>query len=205
MSESWVHWARELLTMSQTGLTYSTDSFDVVRYNRIREIALAMLASGSGTELASVARIFAAEKGHATPKLDVRAFVLKEGRVLLVRERSDGLWSLPGGWADVGESPSEAIAREVREESGYEVRITRLLALYDRERHNHPPHPLYAYKLFFLGELTGGTAQTSDETDAVGFFPRDELPALSLDRIVPAQLMRLFELANDPRSPADFD
>lgn len=201
----WVDWARELLTMAQTGLAYSTDTFDIARYHRIREIALSILATAQGTAFESVAELFDAESGHATPKVDVRAVVLREGRVLLVRERADGGWSLPGGWADPGETASEAIAREVREESGFEVRITRLLAVYERDRQGHPPQPVYAYKLFFQGELLGGSARDSNETSGAGFFALDALPPLSLNRVLPAQIARLVAIANDPHAPADFD
>jgi ADP-ribose pyrophosphatase YjhB (NUDIX family) len=200
-----VEWVGELVTMAQTGLAYARDPYDVARYTRVREIALAMLAAGAETPLATVRAIFDAETGHATPKVDVRAAVFRDGRILLVRERRDGLWTLPGGWADVGETPREAIGREVEEESGYRVRVARLLAVYDKRVHAHPPQPFYVYKLFFGCEILSGTARASDETDDVAFFAPDGLPALSLDRVTPAQIARLFALAADPSAPTDFD
>jgi ADP-ribose pyrophosphatase YjhB (NUDIX family) len=205
VASQWVEWARELVTMAQTGLTYSKDAFDIARYVRVRDIAVAMFAAGSKTEFATIAGIFDAETGHATPKVDVRAFVLLNGALLLVRERAEGRWSLPGGWADVGETPREAVEREVAEESGYEVRATRLLAVYDKRLHNHPPQPFYIYKLFFACELIGGTPVQTDETDGAGFFEPHALPELSLDRIVPSQIERLYAIAADPLLPADFD
>jgi len=201
----WVDWARELITSAQTGLTYARDAYDVARYTRIREIALAMLAAGSQQPLATVRAMFEVETGHATPKVDVRAAVLRDGRVLLVRERLDGRWTLPGGWADVGESPREAVEREVREESGYTVRATRLLALYDKRLHGHPPQPFYVYKLFFACELGSGTPSGSDETDDVAFFAADALPPLSLDRLTPTQLGRIMALMAQPTAATDFD
>jgi ADP-ribose pyrophosphatase YjhB (NUDIX family) len=201
----WIGWARELITMAQTGLTYSNDTFDIARYQRMREIALAMFAAGTSTPHETLAGIFAAETGHATPKVDVRAFIRDAGRILFVRERREGLWSLPGGWADVGETPAQAAEREVAEESGYEVRASRLLAVYDNRMHAHPPQPFYLYKLIFACEIVGGESRVSAETDRVDFFTADALPPLSLDRILPAQIARLSVLAGDPTLPADFD
>jgi ADP-ribose pyrophosphatase YjhB (NUDIX family) len=201
----WLEWARELAAMSQNGLTYAADPFDVGRYERIRNIALAMMAAGSGTNIEKVRNLFACETGHATPKVDVRAFIVRNGHVLLVRERREARWSLPGGWADVGETPREAIEREVFEESGFEARATRLLAAYDKRVHPHPPQPFYIYKLIFACDIVGGDARASDETDDVGFFPPDALPELSLDRILPSQIVRLFALTVNPLLPAEFD
>jgi ADP-ribose pyrophosphatase YjhB (NUDIX family) len=202
---AWVGWGRELATMSQNGLTYSTDPFDIARYERIREIATAMLAAGSGADITMVRDLFACETGHATPKVDVRAFVVRDGRVLLVRERREGRWSLPGGWADVGETPREAVEREVFEEAGFTVRTSRLLALYDKRMHAHPPQPFYVYKAIFACEITAGEARAQDETDDVGFFAPDALPELSRDRILPEQIARLLEIARDPAAHADLD
>ena len=198
-------WGRELAAMSQTALTYALDAYDVARYVRLRELAAEMLAVGADAPLETVRGILAAETGHATPKVDVRAFVRDGDRVLLVRERSDGRWTLPGGWADVGETPSEAVVREVEEESGFVVRATRLLAVWDKRRHDHPAQAFYVYKLFFLCERLGGAARPSGETDAVAFFAPDALPPLSLDRVTPAQLRRLSALAALPDAPTDFD
>lgn len=207
----WVEWAKRLQTMAQNGLHYSQDRYDIERYKAITEIAHEMLAMGSETKLERVRELFAHETGHATPKVDVRVAAFRDGHVgpeiLLVRERRDGLWTLPGGWADVGETPSEAARREVREESGFEVKITRLLAVYDKRVHPHPPQPYYIYKLFFEGVIVGNHSATGDgfETDAVGFFAADALPALSLNRVVPQQILRMFEMHAAPSPPADFD
>jgi ADP-ribose pyrophosphatase YjhB (NUDIX family) len=205
MTPQWVEWARRLRTMAQTGLTYTRDPYDIERYRAIADIAVEMMAIGSETDLAVVRDLFAHAVGHATPMVDVRVAAFRDGQVLLVRERRDGRWSLPGGWADVGESPSEAAAREAREESGFAVRIHRLLALYDKRKHAHPPEPYYTYKLFFEAEIVGGAAAHSDETDGVGFYPADALPPLSLPRVLPEQLARLFVLHRTPDAPPDFD
>ena len=204
-AERWVEWANRLRTMAQTGLTYARDPYDIERYKAITEMAFEMLAVGSGTEVAVVRELFQHAVNHATPMVDVRVAAFRDDKVLMVRERRDGRWSLPGGWADVGETPSEAAAREVREESGFEVRITRLLALYDKRQHPHPPQPYYSYKLFFEAEIVGGAEAHSDETDGVGFFGLDALPPLSLQRVVPSQMARLFELHAAPAAAPDFD
>ena len=137
------------------------------------------------------------EFGYATPKVDVRGFILRENHVLLVRENLDGgRWTLPGGWADVNESPSFAVVREVREESGYEVEVARLLAVLDREKQGHPPpYPYHIYKMFFHCRITGGTATANLESSESGFFPIDALPELSLSRVLPDQLAKLHQLA----------
>jgi len=196
---------------AQTGLHYSQDRYDIARYQAISEIAHKMMALGSGTGLETVRELFAPEAGHATPKLDVRVAAFRDGaagpEILLVRERRDGRWTLPGGWADVGETPSEAARREVREESGFEVEITRLLAVYDKRMHAHPPESYYIYKLFFEAKITGSHTPAGDgfETDAVGFFVSNALPALSLNRVVPQQVQKMFELHAAPGAPAEFD
>jgi ADP-ribose pyrophosphatase YjhB (NUDIX family) len=207
---AWLDWAKRLRTMAQTGLTYARDPYDIARYQEITDIAVGMMALGADTPIETVRDLFKPETGHATPKIGVRTAIFRPGargpEILLVRELSDGLWTLPGGWADVGESPSEAAAREVLEETGYRVRITRLLALFDKTKHPHPPQPLHIWIIFFAAEVIGtdGTEGDGLETDAIGFFPRDALPPLSLKRTLPSQIDRLFQLQEDA-GPAVFD
>jgi ADP-ribose pyrophosphatase YjhB (NUDIX family) len=206
MDPQWLTWAKNLHAIAQTGLTYAKDPYDVERYEAVRLVAAEMMAAGSGQENADFfVKLLSADVGYATPKVDVRAVVFKEGRLLLVREKEDGRWTLPGGWADIGDSPSTAVTREVREESGYEVKTSKLLALLDRNLHGHPPIPYHAYKLFFLCDLLGGTARAEKETDAVGFFGSEEIPPLSLTRVTPAQIARFFELSLHPEWPTQFD
>ncbi len=143
--------------------------------------------------------------GPATPKVDVRAAVFDHDQLLLVKEPDDGGWSLPGGWADVGESPSETAVREAYEESGYRVRAGRLISAYERDRHEHPPIPYHVYKLVFLCEISDETPSRAIEADGVGFFGEHGLPELSLSRVTPAQIERIFEYHRDPTLPADFD
>jgi ADP-ribose pyrophosphatase YjhB (NUDIX family) len=137
--------------------------------------------------------------------VDVRAAVFREEQILLVKEPGDEGWSLPGGWADVGESPSEAAVRETLEESGYRVRPVRLLAAYDRDRHGHPPIPYHVYKLVFLCQILDETPSADVDTEGVRFFTEKQLPELSISRVTRAQISRFFEQHRDPDQPADFD
>ncbi len=205
MNPAWLEWARRLQAIAQSGLTFSRDHFDIERYEQLREIAAEIMSAHSEADVTIIRNLFAGQIGYATPKVDVRGAVFRDGAILLVKERSDGCWTLPGGWADVGDSPAEAVVREIAEESGYLTRAVKLLALYDRNKHGHPPIPDHAYKLFFLCELIGGAPAESSETDGVGFFAEDELPDLSLMRVTPAQIARLFAHYRNPDLPADFD
>jgi ADP-ribose pyrophosphatase YjhB (NUDIX family) len=205
MDPQWLQWAKALQTMTQTGLTYSKDPYDIVRYEAIRDIAYEMMATNAQVDVEHIRQLFQDERGHATPKVDVRAVIFKDDTLLLVKERSDGGWTLPGGWADVGESASEAVAREVFEESGYRVNVTRLLAVYDRNKQGHPPFPYYVYKIYFACEIIAGTPTPSSETSDIAFFPEDAIPPLSLPRVTPAQIERFFAMQRQPEAAADFD
>jgi ADP-ribose pyrophosphatase YjhB (NUDIX family) len=201
----WLHWVRQLKAIAQNGTTYSKNPFDVERYHALEQLATEIAAAHVELPLDTVRETFARETGPATPKLDVRAGIIRDDGILLVKERSDGLWTLPGGWIDVEESASEAAVRETREESGYECRVVKLIAALDRNRHGHPPILFHTYKLIFLCELTGGAAAESVETDGTGFFPENELPPLSTSRVTPAQIHRVFEHHRTPNLPTDFD
>ena len=200
-----LRWAREIQSIAQTGLSYAADPYDIERYTRLSRIAAEMMGGDGPFEIERLATLFASQIGHATPKIDTRAAIFRDETVLLVQGTDDGEWSLPGGWADPGESPSEAIAREVHEEAGYRVTVDRLLALYDRDRHPHPPLEFHVYILFFACSITGGEPTPSLETSAVRFFPISGLPSLSLTRILPQQIARLFELHRHPEWGTEFD
>jgi len=202
----WVEWAQRLQAIAQNGLAYARNPFDVERFNQVRQVAAEMLASGSDSVRAeSLVELFQRNFGYATPKVDVRAAVFHKSRILLVKERVDDAWTLPGGWADVGDAPSVAALREVREESGYEATVKKLAAVYDRELHDHPPYPFHAYKLFFVCELMGGEARTSIETTAVHFFAEDNIPPLSLSRVTAVQIRHMFDHYRHPEWPTSFD
>jgi len=204
----WLAWAREVQAVAQTGLTFCKDPYDRERYEALRDLAARVMTSAGGANLAAVVNLFAAQEGYATPKIDVRGAAFDaEGRILMVREAQDaGRWTLPGGWADVNLTAAENVAKEVVEESGFEVRVRKLAAVWDRTRQGHDPAPFSAYKLFFICDITGGAVRTSMETTEVAFFAEDALPAdLSTGRVLPHQLRRMFAHARDNTLPTEFD
>ncbi|WP_428390744.1 NUDIX hydrolase [Lichenicoccus sp.] len=205
----WLIRAREVQAIAQTGLAFSRDPYDRERYEALRRIAASMMAAGVDAEPAALLATFQAEQGYATPKIDVRGAVFDdEDRLLLVRETADdGRWTLPGGWADVNQTASECVVREIQEESGYTARALKLALLHDRARQGHQPAGLFSiYKLFFVCALTGGAARGSLETSAVGFFAEHAIPAdLSTSRTLPHQIARLFAHHRDPSLPTEFD
>jgi len=198
MIPEWLDRAQRLQAIAQNGLTYALNDYDRERYEQIREIANEILAANTGEPAAAFQSAFVMEHGYSTPKVDVRASVIREGKILLVREREDGCWTLPGGWADIGQSPAESVVREVREESGYQVRVARLIAVLDRNRHPHPPIPFHAFKMFFGCDLVGGEAAVSAETTGVDWFSLDSLPPLSLTRVLPEQIAMCFADKTNP-------
>jgi ADP-ribose pyrophosphatase YjhB (NUDIX family) len=202
---SWLTIGRELRAIAQIGLAFCRDPFDRLRYERMRELAASLVAQGAGQDSAAVLEEFRRDAGYATPKVDVRAAVFREGQVLLVREISDGAWTLPGGWADVNESAAECVVREVAEESGFEARAVKLAAVYDYRKRNRPHHLDSIYKMFFICALTGGSARASIETSDAAFFSRAALPPLSTGRTTAQQIERMFEHAERPDLPTDFD
>ena len=204
-SNVWTSIAQRIQAIAQTGLTYAINPYDVERYRELSAIAASMVAGPEPERTALAARLFASDHGYATPKVDVRAAVLQNDRLLLVREVEDGCWTLPGGWAEVGQSAAESVEREVREESGYIVKAVKLLACWDRNKHPHPSIPFHAYKLVFRCELLGGAPNASSETTEVGFFAEDQIPALSVTRTLPEQIRFVFQSLRDPAAPTAFD
>lgn len=200
----WLAWARELFSMSQSGLTYCKNEFDLERYRRLQEISAEIIAKQSILEKETVLASFSMQAGYATPKVDVRGAIVREGKILLVKEVADGCWSLPGGWADLGESPVEMVVREIREESGFEARVEKLIAVLDAN-HIQPFEFYHAYKLVFLCTITGGEATTSYETLGVDFFDPASLPPLSTLRTNRAIIDEVFAHLADPLRPAAFD
>ncbi|MBN1124959.1 MAG: NUDIX hydrolase [Sedimentisphaerales bacterium] len=206
MEPEWMRWAKELAAIAQNGLTYTESHYERERYEKVRQIATEMISAGTGIRSRELLSLYAGENGYATPKVDVRGVVFRDDKILLVKEAVDNGWTLPGGWADPCQSPTEAVVREVWEESGFEVRATRLLAVYDRSKHAHRPlMPFHIYKIFILCEIIGGGPQTSHETLDVDFFAEDNIPELSISRTLPEQIHRMFEYYRDPILPVDFD
>jgi ADP-ribose pyrophosphatase YjhB (NUDIX family) len=209
MEPVWLVWARGLQAIAQTGLTFATNTYDRERYMAIRSLAAEMMATQSYADFGRVEALFTEQTGYATPKVDVRGAVFHEDtHILLVREIADsGRWTVPGGWADVNESPSESVVREVKEESGLEVRVRKLAAVYDRARHPHTPsHPFHVFKLFFICDVIGGAPKVGLETSEVAFFDENEIPKdLSVGRVLPHQIKRMFDHARQRDLPTDFD
>jgi ADP-ribose pyrophosphatase YjhB (NUDIX family) len=203
--ENLLEWARKAQAIAQNGLAFSKDPFDRERYAELAELVALLMSQQLQVPLTTARTFWEGEYGYATPKVDVRGGVFQGDRVLLVRERSDGRWTLPGGWVDVNDAPSQAVEREIREESGYQARAVKLAALVDKNRHPHPPGLHHIYKLFFLCELTGGSPAPSAETDAVEFFPVSALPQLSTGRVLASQIARLYQHRLTPALPTDFD
>ena len=195
----WLDWAKKIKAISQIGNAYSKDVYDLDRYDQLSAIADEILANLADAPVARVAHFFVPDSGYATPKIDLRAGVFRDGKVLLVKERLDGLWTLPGGWADVCESPKQGIQREVLEESGFQVDVKRLVAVKDRSLHCYTPqYPDHLFKLFFLCDLIGGKPTLNIEIDAIDFFPLDDLPELSQSRILAEDIALLWDYQQHP-------
>jgi ADP-ribose pyrophosphatase YjhB (NUDIX family) len=205
MNEKWLGWIQDLQAIAQNGLRYSKDPFDIDRYEKLRSVSARMLAALADAPPETVYSLFDSYEGAATPKIDVRAVVMDDDKVLMVREKSDGKWALPGGWADVGESLAESVTKEVREEAGFIVEPKRILAVQDRSRHNKPPIPEHSWKIFVECIVLEKGVPDELETDGVGFFKPDELPKLSEGRVTKEQLTRMLELVASPSAHADFD
>lgn len=202
-----LQWARKVQAIAQNGLAFTHDAFDRERFEQLQQLVAQILTAELDIAPGQLKELWQGDEGYATPKVDVRGGVFDGNKVLMVRERSDGKWTLPGGWVDVGDAPSFAVEREIREESGYLAKAVKLAAVFDRSnpRHGHPPSILHIYKLFFLCERTGGTATLSNETDGVEFFPVHQLPPLSVGRASQSQIERLYEHHLNRSLPTDFD
>jgi ADP-ribose pyrophosphatase YjhB (NUDIX family) len=205
----WLSWSRELQAIAQSGLTFTRDPYDKERYEALRALAATIMAAHTSTPAQAIEDLFRAERGYATPKVEVRAAVFDaEARILMVREVLDGgRWTLPGGWADVNLTPAENVLKEVREESGYDVRVRKLAAAWDRTRQGHPASVFSCCKLFYLCDLTGGSAATSLETSEVGWFAQGALPLddLSVGRVLASQIRRMFDHFREPDLATDWD
>ncbi len=201
----WLKWAREIQGLCQTGLAFASSDYETGRYRRLNEIAAEMVAAHTGLPAAELSENFSAQPGYATAKIDVRGAVVRDGKILLVQERRDLCWCMPGGWADVGDVPSGMVAREVREESGFEVVPRKLIAVFDANRDGRPLEFFHAYKIIWLCDITGGEARPSDETMDVRFFDFVDLPELSWQRTSEKHLAEVRAHLMDETRPAVFD
>jgi ADP-ribose pyrophosphatase YjhB (NUDIX family) len=189
----WLDWAREIQALSQTGLHYAENNYQKQRYMRLLEISAQIVGENTDMVDEELVSIFSRQTGYATPRIDVRGAVFQAGKLLLVRERVDGGWTMPGGWADVGDSPSEAVEREVYEESGFRVKARRIIGIYDANR-TGPLEVFHAFKIVFLCDIISGEPRSSDETSEVKFFLERDLPeSLSGERTRPRHLLDAFK------------
>jgi len=202
----WLDWAREIQALAHTSLHYAQNPFEASRAQRLLEIASEIVAENSEMEAQEALTAFTAQPGYITPKVDVRAAVFRDGELLLVREAMDGRWTLPGGWADVGETPRLAVEREVQEETGLTVHTLRLVGVYDANRLPGELPLYHAYKLLFLCEPSEGNLRTSEETSEVAFFPVDTLPSeLSNYRTTPRHIQDAIAANHKGDIPVVFD
>jgi len=198
MNYDWLLLVKKLQSIARAGLTYSENPYDINRYEQLQELAAEILHHHTGTDMDKITDLIRSEKGYLTPKVDVRGVIFRENEILLVREKIDGNWSVPGGWADVGLTPFEVAEKEVWEETGLTAKAIRILAVLDKKCHDHPPDLYHVYKLFILCKETGGALGGGLETSEAGFYTRDELPPLSKNRITREQIELLFEYKNNP-------
>ena len=201
----WLEWAREIQQLCQTGLAFSESEYDSQRYNRLTEIAAEITASHSDISKEELTENFLAHPGYATPKVDIRAAIVENNKILLVQETMDNKWSMPGGWADVGESPATAIIRETKEECGLDVLPLKVVGVYDANRDGRPLELFHAYKIVFLCEKLDGNLKTSTETIAVDYFKFEDLPELSTARTNTKHLKDIFAHLSNPSLPTIFE
>ena len=193
--------AQRIRAMSQTALTYSSDNYEIERSNELIEISHRITSIVSGVSDEEISACYNPVKEYITPKVDIRVVIFNDkNEILLVKEKADGRWALPGGWSDVGFTPTEIVVKETKEETGYDVRVIRPLAILDKRCYNHPSSTFYVYKLCFLCEITGGNDELTFDILDKGFFALDYLPPLSLDRILPEQIEMLDKLRRNPDS-----
>ena len=200
----WLGWAREIFSLSQSGLTYSGNQYDIERYRRLQAITAEIIENESNIAKEAALDSFSMQAGYITPKVDVRGAVVQDGKILLIQESADGKWAMPGGWADLGNSPASVAEREVWEESGFRVKAEKVVAVIDANR-IEPMEFYHAYKIIFLCKLLDGEPRTSHETLAVDFFDPNHLPPLSINRTNETMLQEVFAHIENPNRPAVFD
>lgn len=204
-NNKWLQWAIELQSLAQAGLTYGKDKFDLERYTRIREISAEMMSRLSDTPMDTVKHLFCNESGYQTPKIDTRAAVFQDGKILLVHE-NNGTWSLPGGWCDVDQSVASNVIKEVKEETGLDVTADKLIAVQDWRLHNVRNYAYGVIKIFVLCRKTGGDFAENIETTETGYFDRDKLPDnLATEKTTAEQIQLCFDAYYNENWKAQFD
>ncbi|MDA3890072.1 MAG: NUDIX hydrolase [Salinivirgaceae bacterium] len=201
----WLEIAKKINSIAQTGLTFTKDKFDKERYEELLELSMHILNNITDIDFNKLDFVFNRDVGYQTPKVGIRAVVIREDKILLVKERMDNKWSLPGGYADTGMTPSEIAISEVKEESGYDVKPIRILGIIDYNKYQEQPFPFDVYQLFMECEIIGGKAETGIETSDVQFFSIDKLPELSERRVTPQQILKMYELYKNRHIAPIFD
>jgi len=203
--DHWLTIAKKINSIAQAGLTFTKDEFDKERYLELQQLSIEILNNITDIDTQKLDFVFNRDIGYQTPKVGVRAVVFREDKILMVKERMDDKWCLPGGYADTGMTPSEIVMNEVKEESGYDVKPIRILGLIDYNKHQSKPFPFDLYQLFMECEITGGEAKIGIETSDVGFFSMDNLPELSVRRVTKEQIIKMFELYRNKELEPIFD
>lgn len=201
----WLTIAKKINSIAQTGLTFTKDKFDIERYSELLELSIQILNNITEIDSKKLEFVFNRNIGYQTPKIGVRAVVFKEDKLLMVKEKMDNKWCLPGGYADVGMTPSEIVINEVKEESGFDVKPIRILGLIDYNKHQDKPFPFDLYNLFMECEIIGGQPTSGIETCDVEFFDIDNLPELSIRRVTKDQILKMFDLHSDKTLEPIFD
>ena len=177
MNIRWLDWAKRIQALSQSGLAFSKDSYDIERYEELRKISVEIMTEYTDLDMTKIQDLFTNETGYQTPKVDVRGVVFTNEQILMVKENLDDKWALPGGFCDIGLSPSENVVKEIKEESGYDVMPVKVIAVLDKNKHPHPPEPYHYYKIFILCEIIGGESSAGMETTQVEFFSESQFTA----------------------------
>ncbi|PWL40110.1 ADP-ribose pyrophosphatase [Flagellimonas aquimarina] len=205
-SKEQLNLVKRIKAISETGLVYATDLYARERYEELKEISLKLMAYMADSPMDVIKDFFMPEEDYPTPKVDVRGFVLNDrDEILMAKESVDSKWTIPGGWADIGSTPSEIAVKEIEEETGVKTDVVRLLAVYDKQVHPHPPEPYYIYKLIFLCRMKGGELKAGFDMLGADFFPIEDLPELSEERILESQVKHLFQLTKSSKPDVYFD
>jgi len=205
INEKWLDWAREIQALAQTGLAFAPNHYEKERSTRLIELSAEIIEAHTNLKAKDISKILMEQPGYATPKVDVRAAIIKDNKILLVKEIADGKWSMPGGWMDVGDFPAKAAERETKEESGFIVKATKLIGAFDANRSGRPIEFFHAVKLIYLCEILGGKPTVSSETSEVKFFELNELPSLSENRTNGRHIDEIVKHLNNPNRLAFFE
>lgn len=204
LTEPWLTWAIEIQTIAQNGLAYGKNIYDIERYERLRDLAAEMLSYKTDIPVGKIKNLFCNEQGYQTPKIDSRAAIFKDNKILLVQEHS-GLWSLPGGWIDVTETIRSNTVKEVREEAGLEVEPQFIVAIHEQHKRNYPVFAHRVLKIFVMCELLGGEFKPNSETLQSAYFGIDEIPEMDGEKNTAEQVKLCFEARRSPQWTTQFD